>query len=410
MTKIRLGFCTALLRALIPVLGAGISASVSLAESPSSSVISLLKNGAIRVEDSSGTSLLSHRENEGFIPASTLKVATAYCALAQLGDEYHFTTDIGISRDGGLFIRGSGDPALVSEELALLAKEIRQHTSRVTGIYIDTSLFEDDIVIDGASNSTNPYDARNAAFVGNYSSAELQRSRSGTILSAEPQTPLTPISAEVGKRLKIGSRERINLGKDWKLGARYGGELLAEFLKAEGVAVSGGVHLTPWDTHVAQTFQYTSSRSLAEIVRGMLMYSNNFTANQLFLTLGVAAHGAPATVTKGQTAMNACLRSKVGWDDFVIEEGSGLSRKNRVSAALMTRLMRAFEPHRELLKVEQGFTAKTGTLTGVNSLAGFFTLPEYGDIRFAILINSEVPPMYKFTVASAVREYLEKAR
>jgi D-alanyl-D-alanine carboxypeptidase len=74
---------------------------------------------------------------------------------------------------------------------------------------------------------------------------------------------------------------------------------------------------------------------------------------------------------------------------------------------MMTKLLNAFEPYRKLLKIEQGFTAKTGTLTGVNSLAGYFTLPNRGDVRFVILINSDVPPMYKFTVASAIRGYLE---
>ncbi len=393
-------------RGILIALSVGCSPHNSQADSPSLKLASLIKNGGVRVEDLTGRSLLSYRETENFIPASTLKVATALCAIDGLGENFRFKTDIGISPDGDLYIKGSGDPSLVSEELTLLAKKIAEHTSHVSDIRIDTSLFEDDIVIDGASNSTNPYDARNAAFVGNYSSADLQRLSSGEIRSAEPQTPLTPISFHLGKRLKAGSRERINLGSDWRLGAKYGGELLAEFLKAEGVTVTGRVLLAPWDPRLKPTFVYSSSQSLANIVRGMLTYSNNFTANQLFLTLGMETYGAPATVEKGQMAMSDCLRKKAEWSDFKIEEGSGLSRKNRVSPRMMTKLLQAFEPYRKLLKVEQGFTAKTGTLTGVNSLAGYFSLPHIGDVRFVILINSEVPPMYKFTVASTIRDYL----
>ena len=383
-----------------------LSLGTSSAQAAPLNLAEIVKNGGVRVEDGSGRVLLRYRDEDSFIPASTLKVATAFCTLEELGAEYRYTTSMALTREGDLYIKGSGDPSLVSEEFVQLAQEISRITESVRDIRIDTSLFEDDIVIDGASNSTNPYDARNAAFVGNYSSVDLQRSKGGEVSSAEPQTPLTPIALQVGRRLKPGARERINLGSDWRLGALYGGELLAATLRSIGVSVRGGVELARWREGLKPTFTYRSSKPLSEIVQGMLRFSNNFTANQLFLTLGMQRFGAPATVAKGQQAMTECLRRRVGWDDFSIEEGSGLSRKNRVKASLMTQLLQRFEPYRDLLKVEQGFTAKTGTLTGVNSLVGYFSLPTAGDVRFAVIINSNVPPMYKFTAANAIRQFL----
>jgi D-alanyl-D-alanine carboxypeptidase/D-alanyl-D-alanine-endopeptidase (penicillin-binding protein 4) len=151
---------------------------------------------------------------------------------------------------------------------------------------------------------------------------------------------------------------------------------------------------------------YQSSQDLSEIVRGMLKYSTNFTANQIFLILGSAEYGGRVTLEKAQKAMKGCLEHRVGWNDFHVEEGSGLSRKNRVSSKLMTLLLKHFEPYQELLPEQDGFVAKTGTLSGVNTLAGYFDLPNRGVARFAILINSEVPHLYKFSVADTLRRYL----
>jgi D-alanyl-D-alanine carboxypeptidase len=69
----------------------------------------------------------------------------------------------------------------------------------------------------------------------------------------------------------------------------------------------------------------------------------------------------------------------------------------------MVELLRHFEPHLDLLPREDAagpsFRAKTGTLTGVNSLAGFFPMSDGTMARFAILVNSPVPFDYKFKLA-----------
>ena len=104
--------------------------------------------------------------------------------------------------------------------------------------------------------------------------------------------------------------------------------------------------------------------------------------------------------------MTECLKSRVGWSGFLIEEGSGLSRRNQVSSRQMTMLLDKFERYRTLLPEKEGFVAKTGSLNGVNSLAGYFTLPKQGEVRFSIIINSSVPHLYKFRAADQIRSYL----
>jgi D-alanyl-D-alanine carboxypeptidase/D-alanyl-D-alanine-endopeptidase (penicillin-binding protein 4) len=147
------------------------------------------------------------------------------------------------------------------------------------------------------------------------------------------------------------------------------------------------------------------------MVKGMLEYSTNFTANQIFLSMGALKLGGTATVDKGQRVMRECLISRVGWRDFHIEEGSGLSRRNKVTASQMTQLLERFNSYRELLPEREGFLAKTGSLRGVNSLAGYFLLePRQETVRFSIIINREVPHMYKYKVANTIRDYLNRQR
>lgn len=366
----------------------------------------LVKNGAVRVESTRGQVLIQYRDRELFIPASTMKVATAYCALANLGRDFHFTTEFFEGTPGVLFVKGSGDPSLVSEELQAVARQLASRITRVNRLVIDTSYFANDIALDGYSQSLNPYDARNAAFVGNFSSANVTHRRDGTVVSAETQTPLTPLAHSAGKRLSKGNTERINLGSNWQIGAKYGGELLAAFLGQAGVAGAMKVEVGAIPRSARSLLRYESSQPLAEIARGMLKYSTNFTANQIFLVLGAHKYGAPATAEKAQRALTYCLESKVRWRNFHIEEGAGLSRRNQVSALLMNQLLERFEEYSDLLPVESGFKAKTGTLRGVNTLAGYFDLPNSERARFSILINSDVPHLYKFEVAKALRRYL----
>jgi D-alanyl-D-alanine carboxypeptidase len=74
----------------------------------------------------------------------------------------------------------------------------------------------------------------------------------------------------------------------------------------------------------------------------------------------------------------------------------------------MTSLLKRFERYSFLLPNKQGYLAKTGTLRGVNSLAGYLDLAGSNgqNARFSIIINSEVPHLHKFKVADELRRYL----
>ena len=264
---------------------------------------------------------------------------------------------------------------------------------------IDTSYFSPNIVIDGASSSSNPYDAITGALVVNFNTISVVKQKNGQIVSGEPQTPLTPIAIAEAKRLGRG-KHRVNLGNNRTKCVQYAGELIAAFLRKEGIVVSDPIKsgIIPDSAHFLVL--HKSSRTLEENVRELLEYSTNFMANQIFLVAGAKVHGAPATIEKAQMVLNEFLRNDVGWKNFRVVEGAGLSHLNRVTPKDMMALLHYFEPNKNLLPLKEHlFLAKTGTLRGVNTFMGFFKSREGKWIKFVFLINSPVSFDHKFKLA-----------
>ena len=121
-----------------------------------------------------------------------------------------------------------------------------------------------------------------------------------------------------------------------------------------------------------------------------MLYSNNFIANQLFLAVGAARYGYPATWDKGRRAMAAYLGEKHGLtaEKIRVVEGAGLSRQNRVSPDAMLVLLNAFKPYAGHLPLENGRLVKSGTLQGVYSYAGYFRENDRLD-SFVLLLNQQ---------------------
>ena len=122
--------------------------------------------------------------------------------------------------------------------------------------------------------------------------------------------------------------------------------------------------------------------------------------------LGADYYGAPATLEKAQRFANLQVKTHLGWNDVYIQEGAGLSRKNKISATQFMELLHQFQPYRKLLASKiQGIYGKTGTLNGVSCYAGFIESPS-GPAPFALFINSPVPYNYRMRVARALQRRL----
>src|SRR4029450_5233117 len=81
----------------------------------------LAPSGLVLVLDEKGNELVVQNADKPFVPASVAKIVTAWLAMEVLGADYRFEIRFYLDRNRVLYIRGGGDPFLISEELAELA-------------------------------------------------------------------------------------------------------------------------------------------------------------------------------------------------------------------------------------------------------------------------------------------------
>jgi D-alanyl-D-alanine carboxypeptidase/D-alanyl-D-alanine-endopeptidase (penicillin-binding protein 4) len=122
-------------------------------------------------------------------------------------------------------------------------------------------------------------------------------------------------------------------------------------------------------------------------VEKMLHSSSNFMANQIFVALGASVYGPPGTLTKGVRATQAYVKKELGLKHIKIVEGSGLSRKNHLSAYDMVAILEKFKPYKDLLKRQDHVRYKTGSLNGIRARAGYIESQRLGSCYFAIFFN-----------------------
>lgn len=350
----------------------------------------LIENGGyICTKD--GVEIKARAPEIAFVPASTIKVATSLAALKRLGPDYRFQTHFFIDSVGTLYIKGYGDPYLVSEEVSLILERLEAHgVNVINDIVIDDSAFQLPAETPSWSdNSLNPYDAANNALAVNFNTMGIKVTNKGQITSAEPQTPTLPIMQELGAALPTGN-QRINISKSTIHINRYTAELFRALQKKKGLAGNGKIRIAKVPEKLPAIYIHYSEKPLDAVIKAMLAASSNFIANQLFLTIGAMRYGYPATWDKGQRAIKEFYSEELGLQENVLymEEGSGLSRRNRITPRAMVTVLEAFKPHMGLLRSYGGTRLKTGTLTGTYAYAGYFSNGSSCD-PFVILLNQQ---------------------
>ncbi len=363
--------------------------TMSVAGQASSLLNQISSQDAVLVASPGGRIICSKNETRKCVPASTLKILTGLAALHYLGESYRFQTEFYQDPDQNLIVKGYGDPLLISEVWQEIAQTLAARLHGFNDLVLDDTYFVDEIDIPGAGFSTNPYDAPNRALCANFNTVFFKEDATGRIVSAEPQTPMTPLAIKKVRLLGL-STGRYTFSHYGHEAARYAGELLVHFLKERGKVCQGKIRAGVVEPGDSLVYRYHSIFTLEQALKKLFEFSNNFMANQILIALGAHVHGPPGTLAKGVKVLSDYAQEVLHLDGVEIAEGSGISRKNRLSALDMLAVLRRFEPHRALLVRKGRCLYKSGTLSGVKARAGYIEHRSGNLYYFVIFLNSSL--------------------
>jgi D-alanyl-D-alanine carboxypeptidase/D-alanyl-D-alanine-endopeptidase (penicillin-binding protein 4) len=367
-------------------------------------VAAMAPSALVYVVDEKGNELIAQNANQPFVPASVTKIVTAWLALEVLGPNYRFETKFYLDKDRVLYVRGGGDPFLISEELAQLATELVAAIGKepITGIVLDASYYPSDLRIPGIEDTNESYNALNSALAVNFNTIAAVR-KGSSVRSAEPQTPITPLAIKEFRARGPQGSGRISLAQNPAVSLQYAGELIAAFIERAGGSVKGKISTGTVPQGLEPVYVH-KSRTLSQILVQLLIASNNYIANQVFLEIG-GTLGGPVSLEKSLKVANSMLAANGLADSIHLEEGSGISRDNHFTARGLAKVLELFAPHADLLHGHDGGMNKTGTMTGVHTLAGYADTKNHGRVRFVIAMKNSDGQM-RFRLLHAIEAEL----
>ena len=386
-------------------------------------------------------------------PASTMKLITAATALVKLSSNYRFHTTLYADpvEDsqilGNIYLKGGGNPVFDSDDLEkMVEKLVKTDMKDLQGdIVVDETYFDavrwgkgwmwDDGPIGGYYPHLSALTINhNGVFVRILPGSKIDDPVS---VDLDPPTQYMKI---VNEAITVGASEKTRLTIKRKDGsteenvlmidgvmaisqgemnrrvdvldpALYCGTLLREMLAERGVTLQGTVRYGEVPEETVTIIEHISP-PLSRIVWEMNKPSDNLIAELLLKTIGAEIKGTPGTGEKGLQAINEFL-GEIGMETagYALADGSGVSRYNLVTAALLTDLLvymfRNFAVMPEYLAslpvggvdgtltrrmrgmaAEGVLRAKTGTLRGLTALAGYTATADGETVAFSILVSN----------------------
>ena len=153
-------------------------------------------------------------------------------------------------------------------------------------------------------------------------------------------------------------------------------------------------------------YVHRQSRTLLEILAQMLLGSNNYIANQIFLEIGAQRLGGPVSLEKSLQVAGEILAEHDLAEAMHLKEGSGISPENNLTARGLAKLLHQLAPHADLLpKTKSGSRYKTGSIPGVRTLAGYAETSEHGQVRFVISLGGNTGKL-RFRLLRAIERGL----
>ncbi len=331
--------------------------------------------GVVVQEVGASAPSLSANADASMNPASVMKLVTTFAALELLGPAYRWKTEVYLDGDN-LVLRGYGDPKLNYESFSMLLRALRGRGLReIRGdVLLDRSYFGP--VADGRidDDTFRPYNVAPDALLVNFKSLRFsflpEPERGAVRVFAEPALP----GLEIVNTLKIvergcpegrafrdliqaafqskpprasftGSYPAACGERDLNVALYVSEDYLAGMIRQLWAEMGGSWSGTVREgaaSPAARLLYVHDSAPLGVIVRDINKFSNNVMARQLYLTLAAEAGGAPARPENALRAVRQWLViKKISAPELVIENGSGLSRIERISAASLAALLQA---------------------------------------------------------------------
>jgi D-alanyl-D-alanine carboxypeptidase/D-alanyl-D-alanine-endopeptidase (penicillin-binding protein 4) len=334
--------------------------------------------GLLVQEVNAPSAILEWNADRAFAPASTMKLLTTLAALDMLGPAYTWRTEVytdgavsGDVLDGNLMLKGYGDPELTLEKFWLLLRDVRERGIReIHGdVVIDRSFFAPQAGDSGQfdNDPTRAYNVLPDAVLVNHNAIRLQfvpQQDAGSVrIIATPD--LAPVSIVNQLALGAGScafwperpqalLEQARLvftgvfpkgcgerAKSFSLltPREYIAALFRQTWTELGGTLTGAVRDGAL-TEGARLLTTWESAPLGEVIRAINKFSNNVMARQVYLTLGLAADNPPVSTQTAERAVREWLqRNKLSVPELVLENGSGLSRVERISPRSLANLL-----------------------------------------------------------------------
>ncbi|NHA14245.1 D-alanyl-D-alanine carboxypeptidase/D-alanyl-D-alanine-endopeptidase [Thioalkalivibrio sp. XN279] len=361
---------------------------------------------SIFVQAVDGTApLLAFNEHVPRSPASVIKLLTSYAALDVLGPAYTWKTEVLVTGpvrngrlEGDLVLRGGGDPGLTTERFWTLLREVRARGIReIAGdLVIDDTLFAPNGEDPGDFDSQRyrAYNVLPSAVLVNSNTVEFRVMRDAAGVSVYVDPPLEGFRVEnqIGDRrgpcsgfqrgvafhLPDGFEGRhavlsgsfptgctaYSLWRSVLPAPEFADALFRALWRQLGGSITGGLRIeaTPAD---AQPLLAFPSLPLNDQVRAINKWSNNPMTRHLLLTLGLEHAGPPATPEKGRAAVDAWLKKRgLEMPGLLLDNGSGLSRDTRVTAAALGNMLLDAWDHPQMadFMASMPIAARDGTL------------------------------------------------
>jgi len=387
-----------------------------------------------------------------FTPASNMKMFTSAMALKKVGPDYRFHTRLytngkiqGTVLKGDLYLKGFGDPSLVTEQMWILVNELKNlPLTKIEGnIIADNSYFDGQGQLKTWTSYKGPeaYLAPTGALSFNFNTVTVyvepgKQSGEKPRVVVDPDieyfrvrnNAVTTVSKRSRRKLIVNRLERKGYDeivikgrlprnvarKKFYLNItdpqRYTALAFQRFLHQAGVRVTGEVKRGLVPEGVALVLDHESP-PLGRILRGLNKFSNNFIAEQILKTLGAQYMGEPGTTENGVLLLQEYMQ-ELGFtpDQYRMVDGSGLSKTNLITPDQVIALLEdahsdlsifpefisalgvmgldgSVEDRMDHNKEAQKIRVKTGTLNHVSALSGYFQSQDGERFAFSILLN-----------------------